>query len=89
LFVFNNRDYFVSNSVHHNINTQQRHDLHLPHLSLAKYHKQVYYSGIKIFNGLPKKIKYFSSKPTKFKIALKHYMQTHSFYNLNECFSKQ
>jgi len=30
LFVVNNRDYFVSNSVYHNINTRQKNDLHLP-----------------------------------------------------------
>ena len=30
-----------------------------------------------------------SSKPGKFKIALKHYLLTHSFYTLDELFSKQ
>jgi hypothetical protein len=57
LFVFNNRDYFVSNSVYHNINTRQKNDLHLPQVSLAMYRKGVYYSGINIFNGLPKAIR--------------------------------
>jgi hypothetical protein len=83
LFVVNNRDYFVTNSVYHNINTQQRHDLHLPQVSLAMYQKEVYYSGIKIYNGLPKEINDISSKPKKFKIALKHYIQTHSIYSLD------
>jgi hypothetical protein len=41
LFIVNNRDYFVSYSVNHNINTRQRHDLHLPQLSLAMYQKGV------------------------------------------------
>jgi len=88
LFVFNNRDYFVSNSVYHNINTRQKKkDLHLPQVSLAMYRKGVYYSGIKIFNGLPKAIKDISSKPKKFKTALKHYLLSHSFYSLDEFFS--
>jgi len=71
LFVVNNRDYFVSNSVYHNINTRQKNDLHLPSVSLAMYQKGVYYSGIKIFNSPPKAIKDISSKPKKFKICSK------------------
>jgi hypothetical protein len=70
LFIVNNRDYFVSNSVHRNTNTCQRHDLHLPQVSLAMHQNAVYYSAIKIFNILPKAIKNISSKPKKFKITL-------------------
>jgi hypothetical protein len=55
-------------------------------VSLAMYQKGVYYSGIKIFNGLPQAIKDISSMPKKFKIALKHYLLTHSFYSLDEFF---
>jgi hypothetical protein len=77
LFVFNNRDYFVSNSVYHNNNTRRNNDLHLPQVSLAMYQKGVYYSGIVIFNSLPRPIKNISSKPKKFKIALKHFLHTH------------
>jgi len=88
LFIVNNRDYFVSNSVHHN-NTRRKNDLHLPQVSMAMYQKGVYYSGIKIFNSLPKAIKDISSKPKKSKIALKHYLLKHSFYGLDEFFSKQ
>jgi len=50
------------------------------------YQKGVYYSGIRIFYGLPKAIKDISSKPKKFKIALKHNLLTHSFYSLDEFF---
>jgi len=76
LFVVNNRDYFVSNSVYHNFNARQKNDLHLPQVSLAIYQKEVYYSGIKIFNGRPKAIKDISSKLKKFKSALKDYLLT-------------
>jgi hypothetical protein len=44
---------------------------------MTMYQKGVYYSGIKIFNGLPKAIKDISNMPKKFKTALKHYLQTH------------
>jgi hypothetical protein len=57
LYIVNNSDYFVSNNVYHNINTRQKNYLHLPQVSLAMYQKGVYYSGIKIFNNLPKVIK--------------------------------
>jgi membrane-bound metal-dependent hydrolase YbcI (DUF457 family) len=50
------------------------------------YQKQFYYSDIKIYNKLPKVIKDFSSEPKRFKIALKHYQLTHSFYSLDEFF---
>jgi len=45
------------------------------------YQKEVYYSGIKIFNSLHKAIKDISSKPKKFKIALKHFLHTHLFHS--------
>ena len=89
LFVVNNRDYFVSNSVYHNNNTRQRNDLHLPQVTLAMYQKGVYYSGIKIFNGLPKAVKNICSRPNKFKTSLKHFLPTHSFHSLDELFNKQ
>ena len=89
LLVVNNRDYFVSNSVLYNINTRRKNDLHLPQVSLAPYQKRVYYSGIKVSNGLPKAIKDISSKRKKFKIAPKRYLLKHSFYSLDEFFSKQ
>jgi len=87
LFVVNNRDYFVSNSVYHNINYRQKNDLHLPQVSLAMYQMRFYYSGIKIFNGLPKAIMDISRKRKKFKTALKHYLLSHSLYSLGTFFS--
>jgi len=40
--------------------------------------------GIKGFNGLPRAMKDISSEPSKFKIALRKCLQTHSFYSLDE-----
>jgi hypothetical protein len=68
LFVVNNRNYFVSNSVYHNNNTSQSNDLNLPQVTLAMYLKGVYYSGT--FNALPKVIKDISNKSKHFKIVL-------------------
>ena len=83
LFVVNNRGCFVSNNEYHNINTRQKNDLHMPQVSLAMYQKGVQCLGIKIFNSLPKAIKDISSKPKKFKVTLKYYLLTHSFYSLD------
>ena len=60
---------------------------HLPQATLAMYQKGVYYSGIKVFNGLPRALKDISSKPDKFKIALRKFLKT--FYSLDEFFDKQ
>jgi hypothetical protein len=53
------------------------------------YQKEVYYSAVKVFNSLPKTMKDISNKPGKFKIALRHFLQTLSFYSLDEFFDKQ
>ena len=88
-FVVNNRNHFIPNSVYHDSNTRHRNDLHLPQTTLAMYQKGVYYSGIKVFNGLPRALKDISSKPDKFKIALRKFLQTCLFYSLDEFFDKQ
>jgi len=89
LFVVINRDYFAPNSVYHNFNTKpkkKKTGLHLPHVSLTICQRGVFYSGIKVFNALPTTIKDISGNPKKFKVALKNYLLTHSFYNLDEFF---
>jgi hypothetical protein len=68
----------------HAKHNRQKNDLHLPQVSQTIYQKGVHSLGIKISNGLPKAIKDISSKPKKFKATLKH-----SFYSLDEFFSKQ
>jgi len=52
------------------------------------YQKGVYYSGIKVFNSVPKAINDITSKPNKFKIALKHFVPTHSFYSYGNFFKQ-
>jgi hypothetical protein len=89
LLVVCNRGYFAPNSVYHNFNTRQENDLHLLHVSLTIYQRGVFYSGIKVFNALPSTIQDISGNPKKFKVAVKHYLLTHSLYNLDEFFSKQ
>jgi hypothetical protein len=54
----------------------------------AIYQKGAYYSGIKIFNNLPLEIKNVSDNPKKFKIALKKFLYTYSFYTMEEYLSQ-
>jgi hypothetical protein len=51
--------------------------------------REFFYSGIKVFNALPTTIKDISSNSQKFKVTLKHYLLTQSFYNLDEFLSEQ
>jgi len=89
LLVIQNRGYFTSNSSFHNTDTRQKNDLHLPQVSLTMYQKGVLYSGIVVFNALPMTIKSISSNPKQFKVTLKNYLLSHSYYSLHELFSVQ
>jgi hypothetical protein len=46
--------------------------------------KGVYYTGIKLFNSLPRNIKEIVGSPKQLKITLRRYMVTHFFYDLVE-----
>ena len=69
-FVSNNREQYFANSEVHNINTRHTSNLHLPRAHLNVYQKEVYYSGIKIFNSLPRDIKTYIDNPRTFKKAV-------------------
>jgi hypothetical protein len=64
LFFTKNKDQFLYNSQVHKINTTS--DLYIPTANLAIYQKGVYYSGMKIYNHLPKAIKDLSGDKNKF-----------------------
>jgi len=57
VYVAKNIDDFTINSDIHSINTRHKSSLYPPLLRLTKYQKVVYYTGIKIYNCLPLKIK--------------------------------
>jgi hypothetical protein len=84
LFVVKNIDEFKSNFEVHSINTHHKSDLFPPATKLPKYHKEVHYSGIKIFNHLPQSIEHLSWNVKKFKLALKKFILLGSFYTADE-----
>jgi len=87
LFVVKNINEFKYNFDVHSINTRHRADLFPPTTTLSKYHRGIYYSGIKIFNHLPQHIKHLSYNIKKFKAALKKFLLLGSFYTLNEYYN--
>jgi len=68
----------------HNITTRSNTNLHPPVCNLTVLQKGTYYSGIKLFNHLPLKIKGLSNKIKLFKPALKWFLDLHSFYSVEE-----
>jgi hypothetical protein len=67
-YIVNNRHLFTRNSEIHNIGTRQNNNLFppTPSISLTKVQKGVYYSGIKIYNYLPVKLKELSNDQKSF-----------------------
>jgi len=84
MFVVQNRTLFLTNTENYNLDTRQRNNLYLPQANLTIYKKGAYYSGIKIFNNLLSEIKNVAGNQKKFKIALKKFLYTYSFYTLEE-----
>jgi hypothetical protein len=60
--------------------TRNRDHLHRPPASFQKRA----YADIKIFSSLPSNLRSLMNKQTQFKVALKRYLNTHSFYSVEE-----
>jgi len=88
MFVVQNRTLFLTNTENYSLDTGQRNNLYLPQANLTIYQKGAYYSGIKIFINLPTQIKNVAGNQKKFKITLKKFLYTYSFYTLEEYFSQ-
>jgi hypothetical protein len=84
--LINNRHNFEMNSEIHSINTRTKSDLHHPSTHLSVFQKGIYYAEIKVFNNLPVAIKDQSHNTKQFKLELKNFLYSHSFYMLDEYF---
>ena len=87
IFVVKNTDFFKTNSDVHSFNKRSHHDLHISAANLAVFQKGVWHSGIKIYNHLPQTLKQLAYDISKFKVALKRFLFTNSFYTLEEYYS--
>jgi hypothetical protein len=83
-FFVNNQENFQTNSSIHNINMRNKHHLQRPTTSLSCFQKNAFYSGIRIFNSLPRSITNLKNENTKFKVTLKKYLNAHSFHSVHE-----
>ena len=79
-----NKDLYTTNQEIHNIITRSNTNLHPTVCNLTVFQKGTYYSGIKLFNNLPLKIKNLSNEIELFKPALKRFLNLHSFYSVVE-----
>jgi len=88
MFVVQHKTLFLTNTENYNLDTRQRNNLHLPQANLTIYQKGACYLGIKIFSNLSLEIKNVAGNQKKFKIVLKKFLYTYSFYTLEEYFSR-
>jgi hypothetical protein len=88
MFVVQNKKFFSTNNENRNIDTRLGNNLYLPQANLTIYQKGTYYLGIKIFNNFPLEITNAAGNQKKFKIALKKFLYTYSFYSMEEYFSQ-
>jgi len=87
LFITKNKDQFPLNSNMHTINTRHKNNMHVPPANLTMYQKDVYYSGVRIFNHLPTTIQNLFDNKERFLIALKKFLLNNSFYSLKEYYT--
>jgi hypothetical protein len=64
----------------------QVHNLHRPNANLSCFQKSTFHAAIKIFNRLPLSLISVKNEQTKFKVALRKYLNTHCFYTVDEFF---
>jgi hypothetical protein len=69
-YVVNNTHSFIRNTEVHDIGTRQNINLFPQNIPLTKVQKGVYYSGIKIYNHLPRELKPLSNNQKSFGLAL-------------------
>jgi hypothetical protein len=88
IYLFKNQETFQTNLSVHNINTRSKHHFHRTVANLSCFQKGASYSGIKIFNSLPRSITSLKNEKTQFRIALKKFLYVHSFYSVDEFFAR-
>jgi hypothetical protein len=70
-FFIGNQETFQTNSSVRSINTRNKHNFHRPIANLSCFQKGESYSGIRIFNSLPRSITSLKKEKAQFKVALK------------------
>jgi hypothetical protein len=85
MFAVQNKNFFSTNNKNHNTDTRQRNNLYLPQANPTIYQKGAHYLGINYFNNkLSLEIKIVAYNQKKFKIAVKKFLYTFSFYTMED-----
>jgi hypothetical protein len=84
MFVVKYNDIFTINTELHKINTCQKLDFHVPLVRLTRVQKEVYYSGITLFNALLN-INQVAHEINQFKHKLQTFRIENSLYSVEEC----
>jgi hypothetical protein len=86
IFIIENCNDYTCNYTIHKKNTRQGTNLHQPMVSLSLYQKGLINMGTKILNKLPSFIKESHVTPQKFKLLLRNFLYSNTFYTLDEYF---
>ena len=84
MFVVRHVEIFPINGELNTINTHHKMDLQVPSVKLSKVQKGVYYSGVKLFNSLPRNIKTLAHNTNQFKKELQEFLIENPFYSIAE-----
>jgi hypothetical protein len=88
IFAIKNRGIFNTNRDCYEIDTRQPMHIQMDQVNLAKYGKGVQHMAVRIYNGLPNKLKIISNNSNKFKANLKECLHLNSYYTLDEFFKR-
>jgi hypothetical protein len=77
-FIINNKENFQTN-LFNIINTRNKYHVPRPNANLSCFQKNTLCAGITIFNSLPHGVTLFKNEKAKFKVALRKYLNAHSF----------
>ena len=61
-----------------------KHQQHRPNANLCVFQKSTFYADVRVFNSLPCNLTNLKNEKTKFKVVLRTYLNTHSFYSVDE-----
>jgi hypothetical protein len=86
IFVAKNRRSFQTSLQIHGLNTRRKFNFYCPQTKLTVHQKGPYCFGIKLFNCLPLKIKELVHDFKLFRMALKAFIHSKSFYTVQEYF---
>jgi hypothetical protein len=84
IFIVNNMGFYNLTSQTHDFKTRHNFDLYRPQTNLSLCQRGTYYFGIKLFNHLPLDIKELSYNAKQFRMALRAFLYSKSFYTLDE-----